>query len=48
MFIGTKIFASICGLILECNKIKELLKAIDEQFEYSDKALANTLMAKLS
>ncbi|XP_052194733.1 uncharacterized protein LOC127802762 [Diospyros lotus] len=48
MFIRTKISASIRGSILECKTVNELLKAIDEQFESSDKALASTLMTKLS
>ncbi|XP_052183041.1 uncharacterized protein LOC127795424 [Diospyros lotus] len=48
MFIRTKISASIRGSIPECKTVNELLKAIDEQFESSDKALASTLMTKLS
>ncbi|RVW20235.1 hypothetical protein CK203_110279 [Vitis vinifera] len=37
---------SICGSISECAKVKEYLKAIEQQFEASDKALASTLMTK--
>ena len=48
MFIRTKISASIRGSIPECRTVNELLKAIDAQFESSDKALASTLMAQLS
>ena len=48
MYIKTKIFASVCGSIREHQNVKSLLKAIDEQFETSDKALASTLMTKLS
>src|SRR3954469_4120410 len=48
MFIKTRISASIRGPIRECNNVKSLLKAIDEQFESSDKALASTLITKLS
>lgn len=48
MFIKTRISASIRGSILECEKIQDLLKVIGEQYETSDKALASTLMVKLS
>ena len=43
MFIKTKIYSSICGSIEHHEKAYYLLKAIDEQVETSDKALANTL-----
>ena len=48
MFIKTKISASIRGFIEQINKVKPLLKAIDEQFETSDKALASTLIMQFS
>ena len=48
MFIKTKIYAAIRGSIDKHDNIKELLKAIDEQFETSDKALASTLIMKFS
>ncbi|XP_059441989.1 uncharacterized protein LOC132174333 [Corylus avellana] len=36
------------GSILECHKAKEFIQAVEEQFVSSDKALASTLMKKLS
>ena len=48
MFINTKISASIRGSVDQHNDVRALLKAIDEQFETSDKALANTLIMKFS
>ncbi|GKV09415.1 hypothetical protein SLEP1_g20923 [Rubroshorea leprosula] len=39
---------SIRGSIPAMDKIKDFLKAIEEQFGKFDKALANTLMKKLS
>ncbi|XP_044461852.1 uncharacterized protein LOC123193133 [Mangifera indica] len=48
MFLRRRISVSIRGSILECNNAKQLLKAIDEQFESSDKAYVSTLMIKLS
>ena len=48
MFIKTKISTSICGSIDQHTNVKALLKASDEQFETSNKALANTLIMKLS
>ena len=48
MFIKTKISASIRGSIEQITKVKPLLKAIDEQFETSDKALASTLIMQFS
>ncbi|KAH0653422.1 hypothetical protein KY290_031702 [Solanum tuberosum] len=48
MFIKTKISTSIRGFVEQYNNVKTLLKAIDEQFETSDEALANTLIMKFS
>ena len=48
MFIKMRISASIRGSILECYKVNDFMKAIDEQFERSKKALASNLMSKLS
>ena len=48
MFIKTHISASIHGLILECQKVKDFMKTIDEHFESYEKALASTIMSKLS
>ena len=48
MFIKTKISANIRCSVEQINKVKPLLKAIDEQFETSDKALANTLIMQFS
>ncbi|KAF7835396.1 pleiotropic drug resistance protein 1-like [Senna tora] len=48
MFIKTKISASLRGSIGEHKNGCDLLKAIDEQFEFSYKALSSTLMTKLS
>ena len=44
MFMKTKIFAGICGSVEQIDKVKPLLKAIDEQFATSDKALDSTLI----
>lgn len=44
MFIKTKIYDSICGFVDKHDDVKKLLKAIDEQFVTSDKALASTLI----
>ncbi|RVW97707.1 Retrovirus-related Pol polyprotein from transposon TNT 1-94 [Vitis vinifera] len=38
---------SICGSIFEHAKVKEYLKAIEQQFKTSNKALASTLMTKM-
>ncbi|KAA8535672.1 hypothetical protein F0562_030675 [Nyssa sinensis] len=46
MFIKTKISAGICGLVDHHTKVRDLLKAIDEEFVTSDKALASTLIMK--
>ena len=48
MFIKTKICASIRGSVDQHTKVKDLLHAIDEQFETSDKSLASTLIMKFS
>ncbi|XP_020590476.1 uncharacterized protein LOC110031568 [Phalaenopsis equestris] len=48
MFIKTKISAGIRGSVEQHNKVKDLLKAIDEQFATSDKALASTLIMQFS
>ena len=48
MFIKTKIFFGIHGSVDQHNDVKALLKSIDEQFETSNKALANTLIMKFS
>ena len=48
MFIKTKISAGICGSVKKIDKVKPLLKAIDEQFVTFDKALANTLIMQFS
>ena len=48
MFIKTKIFAGIRGFVEQITKVKPLLKAINEQFETYDKALASTLIIQFS
>ncbi|PON86719.1 Transmembrane protein, partial [Trema orientale] len=48
MFIKTKITASIRGSIEQYDKVRDLLKAINEQFVTSEKALINTLIMKFS
>ena len=48
MFIKTKIFDGIRGSVDQHDNVKALLKAIDEQFVTSDKALASTLIMKFS
>ncbi|XP_073033727.1 uncharacterized protein [Primulina eburnea] len=48
MFIKTKISAGMRGSDDQHNNVKELLKAIDEQFQYSDKALASTQIMEFS
>ena len=47
MYIKTCISTNIRGSIPDCAYVRDLLKAIDDQFETSDKALASTLMTKL-
>ncbi|KAA8525991.1 hypothetical protein F0562_007909 [Nyssa sinensis] len=46
MFIKTKISAGIRGSVDQHTKVRDLLKAIDEQFVTSDKAFASTLIMK--
>ena len=48
MFIKTNISSAIRGSVDQYDNARELLKAIDEQFESSDKALASTLIMKFS
>ena len=48
MFIKTKISDCIHGSVNQHNNVKALLKAIDEQFVTSDKALVSTLIMKFS
>ncbi|KAK4400091.1 Retrovirus-related Pol polyprotein from transposon TNT 1-94 [Sesamum angolense] len=48
MLIKKHISKGIRGSIPECTKVKDFLKAIEDQYVRSDKALANTLMKRLS
>ncbi|KAG8387595.1 hypothetical protein BUALT_Bualt02G0037600 [Buddleja alternifolia] len=48
MFIKTKVSAGIRGSVDQHKNVWALLKAIDEQFVTSDKALANTLIMRFS
>ena len=48
MLIKTNIFARIRSSIDQHEKVKDLLKAIDDQFITSDKALASTHIMQLS
>ncbi|KAF5482002.1 hypothetical protein F2P56_002604 [Juglans regia] len=48
MLIKSHVCKNIRGSIPECDKVKDYKKAIEEQFVSSDKALASTLMNKLS
>jgi hypothetical protein len=48
VFIETRISAGIRGSVDQHEKVRDLLKAIDEQFVTSDKALASTLIMKFS
>ena len=48
MFIKTKISASIRGSVEQIDEVKPLLKAIDERFVTSDKALSSTLILQFS
>ena len=48
MYIKTKISDSVSSSIGEHELVQDLLKAIDREFESFDKALASTLMTKLS
>lgn len=48
MFIKTKISAGICSSVNQYNTVKELLNTTYEQFEPTDKALANTMIMSFS
>ena len=48
MFIKTKISTGFRGFVEQIDKVKPLLKAIDEQFATSDKALSSTLIMQFS
>ena len=48
MYIKSFISKPIRGSILDCDNVKDYLKAIEHQFVKSDKASAATLMKKLS
>ncbi|XP_071906054.1 uncharacterized protein [Coffea arabica] len=48
MLIKSHISQNIRGSIPDCDRVKAYMKAIDEQFVSSDKALASTLMKKLA
>ena len=48
MFIKTNISTSIRGYVLQIDKIKPLLKAIDKQFATFEKALVSTLIMQFS
>ncbi|XP_021301086.1 uncharacterized protein LOC110429389 [Herrania umbratica] len=48
MFIKSHIMTSIRESIPNCKNVKDLMKAIDEQFESYDKAFDSTLMSKLT
>ncbi|KAL0374275.1 UNVERIFIED_CONTAM: Retrovirus-related Pol polyprotein from transposon TNT 1-94, partial [Sesamum radiatum] len=48
MLIKKHISKGIRGSIRECTKVKDFLKAIEDQYVRSDKALASTLMKRLS
>ena len=48
MFMKSHIIKGIRGSILECTKAKVFLKSVEEWLATSNKALANTLMKRLS
>lgn len=48
MFMKSHVTKGIRGSIPECTKAQEFIKAVEEQFVSSDKALASTLMKRLS
>ena len=48
MFIKSHVIKGIRGSIPECTKVKDFLKAVEEQFVHSDKTMASTLMKRLS
>jgi hypothetical protein len=47
MVLKSHVSKGIRGSILECTKAKAFIKAAEEQFVSSDKALSSTLMKKL-
>lgn len=48
IFIKMWISYSICGSVGECNNVKELLNALNEQFETLVKSIASTLITTFS
>ncbi|GAV58101.1 UBN2_2 domain-containing protein, partial [Cephalotus follicularis] len=48
MLIQSHVSKSIRGSILDCDKVVDYMKSVEEQFVRSDKALASTIMNKLS
>ncbi|XP_062162040.1 uncharacterized protein LOC133869086 [Alnus glutinosa] len=48
MFMKSYVIKGIRGSIPESHKAKEFIQAVEEQFFSSDKALASTVMKKLS
>ena len=48
MFMKSHVIKGIQGSIPECIKAKDFIKVVEEQFVSSDKALASTLMKRLS
>lgn len=48
MFIKTKVTTGIRGSVDQYENVNDLLKAIDDQFVTSEKALASTLIMKFS
>nr|GFB10221.1 zinc finger, CCHC-type [Tanacetum cinerariifolium] len=48
IFLSNRINPSIRGAIPTCDNVKAYMKAIEAQFASSDKAMASTLMKKLS
>ncbi|GAV57660.1 UBN2 domain-containing protein, partial [Cephalotus follicularis] len=48
MLMKSHVNKSIRGSIPHCDKAANCMKVVEEQFVWSDKALANTLMMKLS
>jgi len=48
MFIKTKISAGIRGSVDQHERVRDLLKSIDDQFVTSDRALESTLIMKFS
>jgi hypothetical protein len=48
MFMKSHVSKGIKGAIPECTKVEAFIKAVEEQFVSFNKALASTLMKKLS